>query len=273
MKLALTFAKRLWLLAMLLIFGLCVSSVISVLLSRVLADNPTAALRITAVAQNLLAFILPAILVALLSTRLPAELLAIKTAPTSRRLLLSLALIVVSIPAINCFATLGELIPWPQALLDAEKSAQANVETILGAPTPLNLIVNILIVGLLTGVGEELFFRGALQRLLLLRPMNLHAAIWIAAIVFSLMHGQVVGFFARTILGAMLGYMAAWTASTWTAIAAHALNNSLVVVVMWMGWNPNDYGMPRPVAVALSVIATLCLLRLLYQSRFKSSGI
>ncbi len=257
MKLSLTFGKRLWLLVLLMILGLIVASGFGALLRLVLDGNAAAALRISAVAQNLLAFVIPAAVAALTVTRLPAELLAIKRGPRWGQLFLSFGIMAVSVPAINCVAQACALLPWPVSVLESEAAAEAAVTTMMGGPTVPDLIVDLLILGLFTGLGEELFFRGALQRLLLSRPMGIHAAVWIAAALFSLMHGQPVGFVARMLLGAMMGYMAAWTASTWTAVAAHALNNSLVVSVVWAGWNPDSVGLDTPLLSALSVAATL----------------
>lgn len=272
MNLSLTFRKRLTLLALLLILGLCLSAALSVLLVNVLASNPVASSRISAVAQNLLAFISPAIIVALLSTRLPAQLLAIRRGPSLRQLLLCLGITLVSIPATSALAQACELLPWPPRVIQAETMANAAIETLLGPHNVASLIISLLIVGILTGLGEELFFRGALQQLLLSRPMNRHAAIWLAAFVFSLMHAQPVGFIPRLLLGAGFGYMAAWTASTWSAVAAHALNNALVVFFLWMGWGTDFCGLSTPWLSVLSAFA-VCFGLYMLHSRSKSSGI
>lgn len=266
MKLSLTFSKRLWLLAMLFLLGLCLAGGITAVVSAIIVNNATAAARIGAVAQTLLAFIMPAVAAAMLSTRLPARLLRIDRAPRLDSLLLSLVVTVVAIPAINAVNELFAGLPWPDQVLAAEVAAEAAVELLTGPHTAANLAVSIMIIGVLTGLGEELFFRGALQRLLQSRPMPPHAAIWIAAALFSLIHAQPVGFVPRMILGAMFGYMATWTASTWTAVAAHALNNSLAVAVMYTG-----FAVPRlSIVSALLAAGGMWLLR--RQSRSRSSG-
>lgn len=267
MKLSLSFGRRLWLLALLFIVGLVLAGGLSALLALVVKENQTAAVRMAAVCQNLMAFVLPSVAVALLCTRLPAELLLIRRGPGAKRLLLALGVTVVSVPAVNCLVELFAMLPWPPAVLEAEAMAEGAVAQLLGPDNVANLLVSILIVGVLTGLGEELFFRGALQRLLLSRPMGLHAAVWITAALFSLMHGQLVGFVPRMLLGASFGYMAAWTASTWTAIAAHALNNSLVVLIMWLGVETDFVGLATPGVSALSALLTAAGLWLLWRSR------
>lgn len=254
MKLSLTFGKRLMLLALLLILGLALTGGLAAVLGAILKNNVTALMRITAVVQDLLAFIVPAVVTAMLCTRLPADLLQIRRGPGWRALTAACVVAVAAVPVIGSVNELCTMLPWPQSVIDAEAQAQHAVAQLTGAHTAMNLTVSLLILGLLTGVSEELFFRGALQRLLLSRPMSLHAAVWIAAALFSLMHAQPIGFVPRMLLGAMMGYLAAWTGSTWTAVVMHAINNSLVVVTLWLGLPDDFVGLDTPVLTAVSAV-------------------
>ena len=98
-------------------------------------------------------------------------------------------------------------------LRDSENAAQAMVQQIMGGSTVWDLIAAILIVGVLTGIAEELFFRGALQRLLQSKFGNKHLAIWSAAFIFSAVHLQFFGFFPRLLMGAYFGYLVVWSGS------------------------------------------------------------
>ena len=51
-----------------------------------------------------------------------------------------------------------------------------------------DLIVNLIIVALLPAIGEELLFRGVIQRELVAKITNHHIAIIIASIIFSGIH-------------------------------------------------------------------------------------
>lgn len=93
--------------------------------------------------------------------------------------------------------------------------------------------MNILVIGVLTGIGEEFFFRGALQRMLVWCRVNHHVAIWTAAFIFSSLHFQFFGFVPRLLLGAFFGYMYWWSGNIWVNSFAHALNNSLVIISTW----------------------------------------
>lgn len=255
MKLSLTFATRLLLLALLLVLGLILTGVMGMVLEKV-SDNIVAVARITVVIQELMAFIVPAVALALMITRLPAEFLMIKHLPSGRSMLWAALTLIVAFPAIEWTAALCAQLPWPEDVMRLERKAAETVTLILGPATGTNFAVSILIMAVLTGLAEELFFRGALMRTLQSRPMSLHAAVWIAAVIFSLMHGQMVGFVPRALIGAYFGYVALWTGSLWTAVICHALNNTCALIALRFGIDV----LPSPaIGVASIVIMAMCL--------------
>ncbi|MDE7335330.1 MAG: CPBP family intramembrane metalloprotease [Muribaculaceae bacterium] len=234
MKLSLSFWQRLMQLASLFVIGVALTAGAGYLLQH-LSANTLAIGRITIVMQDLLAFILPAIITALLLTRLPADFLRLRRLPRGRQLLLYLSATVVLQPIIEGINKLCEILPWPEAILRMEHAAQNEVLALIGPVTSANIIISLLIIALLTGLAEEIFFRGALQGILQSRPMSTHLAIWLTALIFALMHGQMVGLIPRTLLGAFFGYATVRTDSLWTAIACHALNNALALTFVILG--------------------------------------
>lgn len=117
---------------------------------------------------------------------------------------------------------------------ELENNAGAQVETLLNVHSVGALLVNILIIGVLTGFCEEIFFRGTLQRVLGSHGVNRHLAVWLAAFIFSLLHFQFFGFLPRLLLGAFFGYILLWTGSIWASATAHAIFNSITVVEVWL---------------------------------------
>ncbi|MBD1433296.1 CPBP family intramembrane metalloprotease [Sphingobacterium sp. DN00404] len=93
------------------------------------------------------------------------------------------------------------------------------------------LVLNIIVLAILPGIGEELFFRGALQQIGTRIFKNEYVAIWIVAVIFSTIHVQFYGFFPRFLLGVFFGYLVVWTRNIWTAVVAHFVNNSMVVIL------------------------------------------
>ena len=89
-------------------------------------------------------------------------------------------------------------------------------------------------IAIIPAIGEELLFRGVIQRIFTRWTRSNHWGIWIAAILFSALHMQFYGFVPRMLLGVLFGYLLVWSGSMWLPIIAHFLNNALAVIAMYM---------------------------------------
>jgi membrane protease YdiL (CAAX protease family) len=99
--------------------------------------------------------------------------------------------------------------------------------------TPWEWIVALFIMALLPAVFEEVFFRGALQNVLIewwKRPV---LAIIATSIIFSLIHSSIYLFLSRALLGFVLGWIYERTRNLWINIIAHFLNNALALGMMY----------------------------------------
>ena len=96
------------------------------------------------------------------------------------------------------------------------------------------LLGGVLVIAVLPAVGEELVFRGILQRRLYNLVGNPHVAVWVAALIFSAIHFQFFGFFPRLLLGALFGYIYYWSGNLWYAIFAHFVNNGFTLVMLYL---------------------------------------
>lgn len=89
---------------------------------------------------------------------------------------------------------------------------------------------DIVLLSVLSGFCEEVFFRGALQ---------LDFNIWIAAAVFGFFHMPTFKYLTYGIwaaaVGVFLGLLLDHTHSLWTPIVAHTLNNLLVILFLKYG--------------------------------------
>lgn len=122
--------------------------------------------------------------------------------------------------------SLAKLDQWMQQL--DEQNAQL-VTLMCRDPRISVLLVNLLVMGLLPALGEELLFRGTIQTFIHKWTRSPHWAIWITAFIFSAIHFQITGFIPRMLLGAYLGYLMYWSGSLWLPIVAHFMHNSLSV--------------------------------------------
>lgn len=98
-----------------------------------------------------------------------------------------------------------------------------------------DLLLNLLVMAVVPALCEEMFFRGAMQQTLTLcfRGGH-HAAIILTAAIFSLFHGELFAFLPRFVLGMALGYIYHYGRSIWLNVAAHFLNNAIVVVLYFL---------------------------------------
>ena len=131
-------------------------------------------------------------------------------------------------------------IRFPEFLSSFEEWAKTREEFAMKVTTFLTtfdtsgeLIIGLLVIAVLPAIGEEFVFRGLIQPQLHKNTGNIHAAIWISAILFSAMHMQFFGFVPRMLLGALFGYLYHWSGNLWLAILAHFVNNGFSVLMLY----------------------------------------
>jgi uncharacterized protein len=145
-----------------------------------------------------------------------------------------------ALPVINLMAELNSMIRLPESMSGLqqlmEKSSlayQAASEAFLKVTSWQGLVVNLFVIALLPALGEELLFRGVIQRIFCNMAGNYHIGILISGFLFSFMHFEFFAFFPRWALGIMFGYMLLWSGSIWLPVLAHFINNSLAVVIYY----------------------------------------
>lgn len=233
-------AKRLLLLMFIILFCWIVGGTINSLL-LVKFGMTTRMLRVASILQSVIQIFLPAIATAVMVSRRPADLLALVVKPRFRFVVLAMLCMVAAIPMLNVIIDLNREVSFPGWARSAElffrsleDNANNSIYIMQGSGTVMDLVLNVLIIGVMAGVGEELLFRGAIQRLLATTNLGPHVAIWLTATLFSAIHLQFFGFVPRLLLGAFFGYLLYWSDSLWVPVAAHALNNIIYVVGHWI---------------------------------------
>ena len=187
-------------------------------------------------------FLMPALCTAYLCSKKPLGYLNIEKITDIRTLILTAFMVILISPSIDITAYMNSKMHLPEFMSPvesfmrkAEDLAAQVTEKILSEQGVFPFIVNIFIVGIMAGLTEEFFFRGALTSVIGKKIKNPHITIWTVAILFSAVHFQFFGFIPRMLLGAFLGYLLYWTHSIWVPVFAHFLNNSIAVVGYKMG--------------------------------------
>lgn len=266
------FSQKLTLLVCAFLLCLIMTTMLNVLILAVTGADSMSFINLSILTQNLFAFILPVIITLVFITQRPLSFIQADRFPSIKALIMTLSAYIVMTPAMNCLVEWNASMSLPESLSGIE-TWMRNAEAVATATTDKiiqqnNIFLSISIVGILTGISEETLFRGGLQRILMSRPMNVHYAIWITAFIFSAVHFQFFGFFPRLLLGAFFGYMAYWSGSLWTAVIAHAVNNSMVIIANAIskshGFNLDNLGVPSdgsfPILATLSILLTALLL-------------
>jgi membrane protease YdiL (CAAX protease family) len=179
----------------------------------------------------------PALALALTERRKIAEFYSFKR-PGLIGLAMVLIIMVASMPLMEWVTLTNQKMSLPGFLKDIEAwmktMEDAAMRTTIKLITVRNnwdFFINLIVIAVLPAIGEELMFRGGVQRSLYRAFGNHHIAIWIAAILFSAIHMQFYGFVPRMLLGAGFGYLYYYGQSIWYAIAGHFINNAYAVCV------------------------------------------
>lgn len=216
-------------------------------------------------------FIVPPFLFAYLTSK------SLNFAAISRQqFLLTIAIMCFAYPLINALALWNESLHLPSFLSGIEewmrsKESQAMQITVafLKVDNWSGLLLNILIIGVIPALGEELLFRGVIQKELYSINGKIHISIWTTAFLFSAIHLQFLGFIPRFLIGGLLGYLFYWSGSIWLPILAHFVNNAGAVILSYF---INQQNISKDVEhlgaedgqLSVLVIALLGLLMFLY---------
>ncbi|MFN7118806.1 MAG: lysostaphin resistance A-like protein [Saprospiraceae bacterium] len=188
-------------------------------------------IRMANLLNHIVTFTFPALLVALvLYKRDWIAFLKLQHFPKLSILTVGVIFVIAAFPFVQITYWLNHQLPLPEWMREMEKTTSDMVKALLVMDSPAELLFNLLIIAVIPAIGEELIFRGILQQQLQRVLRNPVAAIWLAAILFSAIHMQFVGFLPRMVLGAALGYIFYWTRSLWMPIIAHFMMNALQVV-------------------------------------------
>ncbi len=186
-------------------------------------------------------------------------------------ILLTILMIFSIIPFINYLAEVNLRMEFPlsgvdRILRDLEGQAEELLNAFTSTRNMTDLLVNLLIIGVIAAVGEELIFRGLIQRLIQEMLRNAHMAILITAVFFSAFHFQFFSFLPRFLLGLILGYLMYYGRSIWYPITAHFVNNAMGVI--YFHFNEGERGdmledigtsAMMPLAAVLSLLGFLIL--------------
>lgn len=190
--------------------------------------------------QTLGLFIIPAILLAILFFEQGLKQFGFQEKTTITTLGWVVVIMLFGLPVINVIAEWNSGMKLPSSLSsletvlkNMEESAAQLTNAFLSTNTFSGLLVNLLMIAVLPAIGEELFFRGLIQRFFINWTKIPWMGIVLGAFLFSFMHLQFYGFIPRMYMGIIFGLIYYWTGSMWFPILAHFVNNGTAVMVYY----------------------------------------
>ncbi|MBR4138204.1 MAG: CPBP family intramembrane metalloprotease [Bacteroidales bacterium] len=265
-----TFGTKLLTFMLLLIFGLVFSSVLGVLVTMINGGSITDInnLQIAQVISQIVGFLLPAVVYAMLVKEKPLNYLGFKNIPDWS--LLGIVAMFTVIPFLSMVTDWNDSIVFPESMRAIEEQlrgiqekSEEIIKMFIGQGS---LFSSLVIIAALAAISEELLFRSVIQKALIKLFKNTHVAIIVTALVFSAFHGDFFGFFPRFILGMMLGYMFWMSGSIFPSMLMHFVNNATIVMLYYLntrGFSDIDvehFGSTDNVAIIiLSLITTVAI--------------
>ncbi len=196
--------------------------------------------------NSIFIFLIPALIGGFIWYKKPFQTYSLHKLPSFKISFLSFLLVISIIPFINFLSFINEQMVLPEFLkgleqrfMEAEEKIKIITEQMLKVESFSGFLLNLLVMAITPAIVEEVFFRGALLTIFS-EKKNRILAIWLVAIVFSLIHFQMYGFLPRMIYGAILGYLAVWSGSLWLPIFVHFLQNGSVVIFSYLKSNTNN---------------------------------
>lgn len=198
-------------------------------------------LKVSQLLLSVFTLLLPPIICGYLWYEKPWQAYSLDKLPSGKQTVLAVVLILAISPFINLLSFINEQMVLPEFLSGLEakiREMEDNAGELTTRMLEVNslggMLFNLLVMAIMPAVSEELFCRGALLNIFS-EKRNKHTAVWIVAIIFSLIHFQMYGFLPRMVMGALFGYLLIWSGSLWLPIIVHFVNNASIVVITYFG--------------------------------------
>lgn len=230
-------------------------------------------LRYVVISQDISLFIIPGIIILNLMEKSGRLKLTNIQIPATNEIIMVIILAFCIFPITSFTGQINSGIHLPQWLsgveqwmVEKEDKADNMIDLLVVSKTFWVMLLNLLTIAIIPAIGEEMIFRGVIQKILTDLFKSGHLAIWITSFFFSAIHFQFFGFVPRFILGLVFGYLFLWSGTLWLPIIAHSVNNAFPVILAYIQgvdilnthadaplWKQAIY-LPLPVAIGVVIL-------------------
>jgi hypothetical protein len=183
--------------------------------------------------QSVAIFMLPALAFAYLSHPQPRWYLGLRAPAKPMHLLLVVLLMAGATPILMGVQYLISLFDFGKEVKDAQLASENMFVAMLNTTSPAGLVTRFLIMAVIPGIGEELFYRGILMRFARQRSRNMLIPILFSAAVFAYSHTNIYGYLSIFMAGMLLASIYYLTGSIWCSIVAHVFHNGLQLLLFY----------------------------------------
>ena len=236
-------------LLLILTFFLAASFILSGLISKIYGidiaqletineSSPHALIQIALLLQgisSLLVFFIPAYVFAYLAHPDPMGYLGLKKpGKTLQPFLVVLAMLGV-MPVLMLLEGLIGKIDFGEAIRKSQQANDDMMAALLNMPNIGAFFKAFVVMAVIPGVGEEVFFRGLLMRFTKMTTGRIVFSIFFTALIFAMAHSNIYGYLSIFLAGSLLGFFYYITGSLWCSILAHICFNGSQVVLSYLG--------------------------------------
>lgn len=182
-------------------------------------------------------FLLPALLFAYFMHPRPLHFLGLRKPKNLLHWIVPACIMVCAEPLLT---TIADLMTHFNLGSNAKKIQEDNdrlMAAFLALKTPAQLAISFIVLAVMPGLSEELFFRGVLMRFAAKRTYSIWFPLIVSSLLFALLHTNVYGLLSIFVAGMMLGSFYYLTGSIIPGIIAHLVFNGSQVVVAFYANN------------------------------------
>lgn len=178
-------------------------------------------------------FLFPSLLFAYFTHPRPGSYLGLVKPGKSLHWILAPLVIIAATPLFLFIAELMSQIDFGASAKQVQENNDRIMKGMLSMSDPLHLLASLVVMAVLPGISEELFFRGLLMRFAAKRAPSIAFPLIVSAVLFATMHSNPQGMVSIFLAGLLLGAIYYLTGSLWCSIIAHACYNGLQVLMIY----------------------------------------
>lgn len=182
-------------------------------------------------------FLLPVLLFAYFTHPRPKQYLGLVKPGKPLHWWLAPVTVISATPLLLAIASLISNIDFGASVKHAQEVNDQTFRALLTMSSPGELIVTFLVLAIVPGLSEELFFRGLMMRFAAKRSRTIVFPLVISALLFALMHTNIYGMVSIFFAGLLLGGIYYLTGSLWCSIISHICYNGLQVLLTYFARN------------------------------------